>query len=347
MLYDGRMRGINLTEEERVILKRHYKKSPIALIRSKALAVNLLSSGVDLPKIASAAYSSERTIKRWLKDFQERRLASLFSGKIGNRNASKLTREQEEEVRKILKEKPSDFGLPAEFWDVPSLKQYIKAEFKVVYESLSSYHFLLEYANLSFKYPDTFDLHRNEAAIIKRVKEIKKEIKKYRKDPNWLIAASDEVRIVLEAFSRKAWLKKGERTVIKVNRDREHQNYIGFLSLKEKKVMILELSWQNQEEIIKALEVYAKINSGKRICLIWDNVAFHKGKKIRQELGTGGRLSMYHLINFPPYAPDHNPIEKVWNWGKTKLANKQLQEFSLTKERFIQAVTSRKFTYHL
>ena len=341
------MEGVNLTEEEWTILKKHYKKSPIALIRSKALAVNLYSNGADVPKIASAVYSSERTIKRWLKDFRERRLASLFSGKVDNRNASKLTKKQEEEVKKILNEKPSDFGLPTEFWDVPNLKKYIKAEFKVVYESPSSYYFLLEYANLSFKYPDTFDCHRDEEAIVKRIKEIKKEIRKYKKDPNWLIVASDEVRIVLEAFTRKAWLKKGERTVIKINRNREHQNYIGFLSLKEKKVSVLELSWQNQEEIINAMEMYAKINSGKRICLIWDNVAFHKGKKIRKELGTGKRLSMYHLVNFPPYAPDHNPIEKVWNWGKGKLSNKQFQEFSITKERFVQAVTNRKFTYHL
>lgn len=341
------MGEINLTEEERTILKRHFKKSPIALIRSKALAVNLCSSGLDIPKIASATYSSERTIKRWLKDFRERRLASLFSGKIGNGNASKLTHEQKEEIRKTLNKKPSDFGLPAEFWDVPSLKKYIKVKFKVVYESPSSYHFLLEYANLSFKYPDAFDLHRDEEAIIKRIKEIKKEIIKYKKDPNWLIVASDEVRIVLEAFTRRAWIKKGERTVIKVNRNREHQNYIGFLSLKEKKVTILELSWQNQEEIINALETYAKINSGKRICLIWDNVSFHKGKKIRKELETGGRLSMYHLINFPPYAPDHNPIEKVWNWGKNKLSNKQFQEFCITKKQFTQVVTGRKFAYHL
>ena len=341
------MGEINLTEEERIILKRHYKKSSIALIRSKTLAINLYNNSVDISNIAFAVYSSERTVKRWIKDFKERRLASLFSGKVGNRNASKLTKEQEVEVIKILNKKPSDRRLPAEFWDVPTLKKYVKAEFKVVYESPRSYHFLLEYANLSFKYPDTFDLHRDEEAIAKRIKEIKIEIKQYQKDPDWLIIASDEVRIVFEAFTRKAWLKKGRRTVIKVNRNREHQSYIGFLNLKEKKVTVLEIPWQNQDEIINALDKYANMNPGKRICLLWDNVSFHKSKKIRKELRAGGRLSMYHLINFPPYAPDHNPIERVWNWGKGKLSNKQFQEFSITKERFVQAVTSRKFAYHL
>lgn len=341
------MEGINLTEEERIVLKNHYKKSPIALIRFKAMAINQCDKGISIRDITVSNYSSERTIKRWLSDFKKRRLSSLFSGKAGNDNAARLTKEQKKEIKKVLNDKPSDYGLPAEFWDIPTLKKYVRANFKVVYESLQSYYFLLEYAELSFKYPDTFDLHHDEEAIIKRIKEIKREIKKYQKDSDWLIVASDEVRIVLEAYTRKAWLKKGERTVIKVNRRREHQNYIGFLNLKDKKATVLELQWQNQEEIIPALEAYAKMNPGKKIALIWDNVAFHKGKDLRRELKKGGRLTMYQLINFPPYAPDHNPIEKIWNWGKGKISNKQFEDFATTKEKFIKAVTGRKFGYHL
>ncbi len=341
------MEGINLTEEERIVLKNHCKKSPIALIRFKAMAINQYDHGISVEDISVSAYSSERTVRRWIGDFKKRRLASLFSGKADNLNASKLTKEQLEEIKRVLNSDPSDYGLPAEFWDIPTLKKYIKANFKVVYDSPRSYHFFLEYADLSFKYPDTFDFHRDEEAIIARIKEIKKEIKPYKKDPNWLVVASDEVRIVLEAYTRKAWLKKGARTVIKVNRRREHQNYIGFLNLKDKRATVSELDWQNQEEIVPALETYAEQNPGKKICLIWDNVAFHKGKALRKELGAKGRLSMYHLINFPPYAPDHNPIEKIWNWSKGKISNKQFEDFSVTKEKFVRAVTGRRFSYHL
>lgn len=341
------MEGLNLSEEERIVLKNHYKKSPIALIRSKAIAIKMSDSGVGIMEVADSLYTGERTVKRWIGDFKKRRLSSLFSGKANNQNAAKLTREQKKEIEKVLNNKPSDYGLPADFWDIPVLKKYVRANFKVVYESPQSYYFLLEFADLSFKYPDTFDFHRDDEAIIKRIKEIKKEIRSYRKDPNWLIAASDEVRIVLEAYTRKAWLKKGQRTVIKVNRRREHQNYIGFLELKKKRATVIELDWQNQDEIIPAMEAYAKMNPGKKIALIWDNVPFHKGKKIRAELKAGGKLTMYQLINFPPYAPDHNPIEKIWNWGKGKISNKQFEDFSITKEKFVKAVTGRKFSYHL
>lgn len=341
------MEGITLTEDERIVLTNHFKKSPVALIRSKAMAVKMSSSGVGVSEIAVSFSVSERTVTRWLNDFRERRLSSLFSGKAGNTNAAKLTREQKETIRKLLGEKPSEHGLPAEFWDVPNLKDYLQGQFEVTFHSPRSYHFLLEFGRLSFKYPDTFDLHRDEEAAQKRMREVRKEIKQYKKDPAWVVAASDEVRVVLEALTRKAWLRKGERTVIKVNRRREHQNYIGFLDLKTKKAEVIELAWQNQEEIIGALVKFAGLHPGKRICLIWDNVSFHKGGKLREELKGGGRLEMYHLINFPPYSPDCNPIEKVWNHGKGKIANKQFQDFSATKEQFVSAVKNRTFRYAL
>ena len=65
-------------------------------------------------------------------------------------------------VKEALQKPPSEFGIPKEFWDVPNLKYYIEARFGVVYESVQSYHFLLRFSNLSFKYPDKFSYRRDE-----------------------------------------------------------------------------------------------------------------------------------------------------------------------------------------
>jgi putative transposase len=47
-----------------------------------------------------------------------------------------------------------------------------------------------------------------------------------------------------------------------------------------------------------------------RVILVWDNGAVHKGKPIRQLLADYPRLSIEYL---PPYAPDLNPVEQLWN----------------------------------
>lgn len=192
------MRKTALTNDERELLRNHYLKSPIALIRTKSHAVLMRDEGLRQKTIARLLVRNERTIRRYLWDFSERRMASLFSGHVNNENAGKLTRKQKEKISEVLKQPPSEHGLPKEFWDIPTLKTYVKAEFGVVYESVQSYHFLLKFSNLSFKYPDKFDINRNETKILKRLREIKREIKPLLKDSGWEVFAADETRIILE-----------------------------------------------------------------------------------------------------------------------------------------------------
>lgn len=80
---------------------------------------------------------------------------------------------------------------------------------------------------------------------------------------------------------RLGW-RKGKRTVIKVNRSREYQSYIGFLNQKSFQCHLYELDWQNQTEILKAFEKFLKEFPDKKICIVWDNAGFHKGKEIKK-----------------------------------------------------------------
>lgn len=297
--------------------------------------------------IADIVSRDEKTISGWLKDWDEKRMASIFTGHKDNQNAGKLTREQKEEIKKALAKSPSEYDIPKEFWDVPSIKEYVQTKFDIVYESVQSYHFLLSFSNLSFKYPDTFDRKRDESAIEKRIEEIRREIKPFFQDPQWEIFTSDEVRMELEAFTRRAWLKKGERTIVKVNRQREAQSYVGFLNQKNFKCHIYEVPWQNQEEVLKALEKFLKEYPDKKICIIWDNAKWHKGKEIKKALGKGQLLERVHLISLPPYAPDKNPIEHVWNTSKSKMANTQYDNFEKMKEAFTENINGRKFEYKI
>jgi hypothetical protein len=341
------MKKIIISNEEEVMLKNYFKTSPIALIRNKSQAVIMRLKGLKPNEISEFLFYSARTISRWLQDFYARRMASIFSGLVDNENANKLTREQKNEIAEILKQPPSDFGLPKGFWDVPNLRSYVEARFGVVYESVQTYHYLLRFSDLSFKYPDTFSIRRDEIMIKKRIAEIRQEIQPYLSDPKWEVLAADEVRIVLEAITRKAWLPKGERTVIKVNQTNEYQSYFGALSQKNSKCYLYELNWQNQEEILVALEKLIAQFPNKKICIIWDNARFHKGKLMQEALSRGNFLEKVHLINFPPYAPDYNPIEHVWNTAKAKLANRQFDSFSVTKKMFFDAINSRTFAYKI
>lgn len=341
------MRRVEISEEEHSLLKSYLRSSPLILIRSKCQALLMREKGMKLTDIGDIVSRDEHTITQWIKVWSHRRMASIFTGHEGNGNASKLTKAQRQEIKETLAKPPSKEGLPKTFWDVPTLKEYVSAKFDTMYESDRSYHFLLKFSRLSFKYPDLFDQRRNEEQIAQRMVAIRKEIFPLLADPAWEVFASDEVRIELEAFTRRAWLKRGERTIVKVNRKRESQSYIGLLNQKSFVCHTYEMPWQNQREVLKALGLFLKEYPDKKICIVWDNASFHKGQEIRKALQKGELLEQVHLIAFPPYAPDENPIEHVWNSAKGAIANIQRDTFSETKVAFVGHINSKKFAYQI
>lgn len=338
----------DITSDEVELLARHYRKARCALIRERAHAIILSSQKRNAGDIAAILMRSENTVRQWINDFQQRRLSSIFHQYQGNGNASKLTKEQKQEIKQTLERPPSEQGLPKGFWDVPTLKEYIKAEFGVVYESDRSYHYLLYFGGLSFKLPTAFDKRRDIEQINQRLKEIAQEIKPYFSDELWEIFTADETRITWEAEIRRAWLKRNAKTVLKVHRDNQYQNFFGVLNLKNQRAHTFRLDWQNQETMIDSLKKLTDLYPNKRICILWDNARWHKAKDLRKELHKGQSLERVHLINFPPYAPDVNPQERVWKYGKDQISNDNVADtFQQTIEMFERSIRSATFDYKI
>ncbi len=51
------------------------------------------------------------------------------------------------------------------------------------------------------------------------------------------------------------------------------------------------------------------------IIIIMDNLKAHRSKRVKR---FEKRLDRIEIIYLPPYSPDMNPDEGVWNWSKTK-----------------------------
>lgn len=336
---------VTTTEKELLQDWRRYGVS--ALIRDRAHAVLLNAQGKYAPEIAKILYRKEATIRGWLKNFRKFRLSSLFPEYQGNTNANKLTPKQKEQIKRVLSQPPSDYGIPKEFWQVKDLKKWIKSEFGVIYQSDRSYHFLFKLGRFSWKLPDKFDIRRDDALVKSRLEEIRKEIQPLLESSTWVVLASDETRLVWETESRRAWLKTNQKTILRVNRSKDYQSFLGSLNLQSGKCHLHFLSWQNQEQVIKALKKLKVYYEGKNICIVWDNAKWHKGKKLRKELGRNGALSNFHLINFPPYAPDANPQEHVWEYAKDRIAHQPTTSFKQKVNNLKLSVIHWRFNYQI
>jgi hypothetical protein len=109
-----------ITDNERRILVTFNRGSPILLIRLKAQAVMGSDQGLSSQSIALNVGKGIRAVERWLGDLNERRTASLFSDHSSNNNASKLTKDQQAQIKAVLSQPPSDYGIPKAMWDVPN-----------------------------------------------------------------------------------------------------------------------------------------------------------------------------------------------------------------------------------
>lgn len=339
---------IEKSNNEYKILAKHYRTSQTRLIRDRSHAVILSMQGRSIPDIALILFRSENTIREWLQSFERVRISSVFPAYAGNTNASKLTDEQLKEIQETLGKPPSNKkgSLPRAFWDVKRLKEHISAEYGVVYESDRSYHHIFTLSEFSFKLPEGFDQRRDDRLVKKRMLEIQGEIEKKQKQ-GYSIFFADECSLCFETEYRRAWLPKGEKTILKVNREKIRQNYFGALNIKTKKEEIVPLSWQNTETMIEALRELTKRYQHQKLCLVWDNARWHRSKELRAMLGKGKEFSHIRFIWLPPYAPDKNPQEHVWNIGKDAVKNTVTKTFDELKKIFENSIRGKKFDYKM
>jgi len=304
--------------------------------------------GRSVPDIAEILQRNEETIRKWLQSFEKTRVSSVFSAYTGNTNASKLTEEQRKEIKETLGKPPSDKkgSLPERFWDIKKLKEYLSAEYGVVYESDRSYHHIFALSDFSFKLPEGFDIRRNDALVENRMLEIQSEIKAKQKQ-GYSVFFADECSLCFETEYRRAWLPKGEKTILKVNREKIRQNYFGAFNMKSKKEELVPLSWQNTETIIGALRELTKRYQGQRLCIVWDNAKWHRSKELRVLLGKEKEFSHIRFIWLPPYAPDKNPQEHIWKVGKDSVKNAVTETFDELKRMFEKSIRGKRFDYKM
>jgi transposase len=335
----------SISKEEEELLVAYYKKGGNTLIRARAEVLLMSSKKLPVSTIASLVLYEEQTIREWVTAFNTVRVSSIFPSYEGNENAAKLTKKQKDEISETLK---NPDGLPYDFLSISDLKDYIHTTFGVIYESDQSYYYLLKHCGFSFKLPSPFDIHRNDELIEKRMDEIRNEIKPLLTQTNTAVFAADEARINYDEEIRRCWLRRGQKTVIKITRDKsQKQNYFGALNLVTHKHELIRQERHDTENTIEALRELIRRHPKKRLYIIWDNAKWHRSKELRSLLGTGNEFEHIHLLWLPPYAPDENPQEHVWKYGKEAIRSRHFTSFSELRSRFEDAVTSRMFDYRI
>lgn len=146
---------------------------------------------------------------------------------------------------------------------------------------------------------------------------------------NCEILYQDESAFVSDV-SQYNWSLKGSMALFKGYRYGTRINCFGTFDIKKSKLILTQESRGNSETMVKHLKVVrGNYPEEKKLIIFTDNASWHK-TKIVKEYCEENNIELWFT---PPYAPEFNPIERVWSFMKS----------IVKKEIFITALEFKKF----
>lgn len=270
------------------------------------------------------------TIYRWLRAFKKGGLAAIQSKKAAGPEP-KLTQRQRQSVRRwIIGKDPRQYGFDFGLWTRRIVAELIETKFGVIM-GLTAVGRLLASLDITPQKP----LRRAYERDPQRVQEwVEKDYPKLRKKARKLGATIfflDEAGFSSEPNLGKSYGLKGHTPIVGTTGQRQKVSAISAVSAKGGFWSQVYTGMLNAGRFVEFLRDFRKGGRG-RVFLVVDGHPSHRAKVVQKYVAsTKGMLELHFL---PPYAPDLNPDEFVWQYAKTNgLAKKPLKRKESLKER--------------
>lgn len=256
-----------------------------------------------------------------------------------------LTKGQRKQIISVLQtQTPRAFGWDDDYWAPYMIGRLIKEQYNVYYKSKTSLYLLFREAKFTYHKPDQQYKNRDEKVIdgwkTKNIAQINASMN----DENTIVLVEDEMMLSTRTTTQKIWLPRGEFPKIDVSSERKIRCIYGFLNVKNGREHAFKTQRANSKESVSLLTKISDIYPNKKIVLIWDNASWHKSAEIKDFLAKTKRN--FHLISFPPYAPDLNPQEHVWKEGRKCVThNTFIKNIDKATDDFVAYLNNTLFDY--
>lgn len=299
---------ISLTIEQKNELKKLHKQEQYRRHADRIKVILLLDLGLSYNDVARYLLLDDQTIRNYEKRYQGGGVKGLLSDNyIGC--ASKLTSEQEEQLKEHLRENA--------YSTAKEIVEYVKQTFGVLYTPQGMVHTL---NRLHFTYKKT------TAVPCKAEPEKQKEfIGKYeqlkaQKAAEDKILFMDGTHPQHNSMPAYCWIEKGKKKEIPSNTGRKRINLNGAIDAETHEITIREDDSINAQSTIKLFEaIEARYVQAPHIYIIADNARYYRSRLVQEYL-VHSRIKIEFL---PSYSPNLNLIERVWKFfHKEVLYNK-------------------------
>ena len=111
-------------------LQQEIQRSEESRYDHRLHGVLLVAQGMTCPEVSRLLGDSPRTVEYWVRHFEEEGFTGLQEGERSGRPA-RLTEQQLREIKRALRQKPSDAGMDVNLWDGKTLSAWITKKYEV------------------------------------------------------------------------------------------------------------------------------------------------------------------------------------------------------------------------
>ena len=310
-------------------LKSLLRKTPVGYQKQRLTALYLFRSGQATTRKQAAALIGvhRKTIGHWLATYASEGLDALLDRDYSPGRPPRLSKEQQELLRAEL-EKPEGFSSYQQITDYISETFDVQMNYKTV-------HALIRYKwNAKLKVPrkshekksqkacDTFAA--NFAITVDNV--ISQHTSSFQ---NARLFCQDESRCGLLPVSSRRITMPGVKPIANINYTFENLYLYGAVEPITGESFFLEMPWLNGVCFQVFIDELAKTFPDTLNILVLDNGSFHYAKSLKLPDNIA-------LIFLPPYSPELNPIERLWQDIKAKLFQHTLGTIEEMQDKITQ-----------
>jgi len=300
-------------------------------------AVQQVESG-ESPEIIIKAIGFHRSrIYDWIAKYRNGGLEALRAKKITGRPTT-LNGKQIQKLYAIIVDKnPLQLKFEFALWTRDIIREVIKDQFDLKLSAVSVGR-LLKKMGFSPQKPLRRAYQQDKDRVEKWLNEEYPVIYKQARSEKAAIFFADESGIRSDFHSGTTWALKGKTPVLRTTGARFSINMISAISAKGHMRFMITSGRMNSELFIEFLKRLIH-NAAHPVFLIVDGHPTHKSTKVKKYVvSTQGKLKLFYL---PPYSPELNPDEFVWNYVKNHhMGKKEIKGPDDFKQKLLSCLKS-------
>ena len=285
----------------------HWTTQTLTELRKRGVAA--VQAGESPESVAAALGVNLRTVFRWLAQYRQGGWGKLEARKRGGR-PPKLDGSAMRWIYKTVVDKtPLQLNFPFALWTAVMVQALIVNRFGV-HLSRSSVSRLLHQLGLSAQRPLWRAYQQNPEAVQRWLTEDFPEIQRRARRAGAQVFFADEAGVRSDYHSGTTWGKRGQTPIVSSTGARFAINIISAVSAQGELRFMITKGRATATVFIDFLKRLL-VNATGPVFVIADGHSTHRAKLVERFVATQqGRLALFIL---PPYSPELNPDEYVWN----------------------------------